>query len=94
MVDKRLWLGNLIFRCKHKLTTKDKLVASYLFFSPEFKEGNCYKIPTKYQSVAHAISYFSGLKVRTVQKSLGRLSAIGAITFITDYHFILETVNE
>lgn len=90
MVDKKEWLGNLLFRCKHKLTTKDKLVASYLLFSPEFRDKNCYIIPNYYESLAHAISYFSGLRLRTVQKSLGRLSGIGFLSIITKHAFILE----
>lgn len=93
MIDKKKWLGHLIFRCRYKLTTKDKLVAAYLSFSPEFKEKNLYRIPNHHQSLAHAISYFSGLRLRTVQKSLGRLSAIGAISFINNHEFILEDIG-
>lgn len=48
---------------------------------------NSFKLKTSY---INAISYYSGLAVRTVQKSLGRLVAVGAITFVTNIHFILE----
>lgn len=88
MNNEEIWLGNLLFGDKYKLTSKDKLVAAYLIYSPH--DGSFFKQPQNFPSLAHAIANFSGLAVRTVQKSLGRLVAVGAITFVTNIHFILE----
>mgnify|MGYP004463716897 CR=1 FL=1 len=88
MNNEKIWLGNILLKDKYKLTSKDKLVATYLIYAPH--DGNFFKQPQNFPSLAHAISYYSGLAVRTVQKSLGRLVAVGAITFVTNIHFILE----
>lgn len=85
------WLGKILFNEKYRLTSKDKLVASYLLFLP--KDGIYLRSPRNYPSLAHAISAYSGLAVRTVQKSLGRLVGIGAVAFVTDVHLILEEVE-
>jgi hypothetical protein len=82
-----LWLSYILFSCPYKLTSKDKLVASYLIFFP--KEDGCHTS----DNIATVISERSGLAIRTVQKSIGRLVAIGAVSFVTDAHFILEEVK-
>lgn len=86
MRDKE-WLAYILFSCPYKLTSKDKLVASFLIYVP--MEENSHKAPN---NLAEIISSNSHLAVRTVQKSLGRLVAIGAVTFVTDSHFILEEI--
>lgn len=81
MFKKLLWLEN-VFYGGEKLTSKDKLVAAFLMTSK--RDGECYLYNP--ESVARN----SGLALRTVQKSIGRLSAIGYITFLTDKAFIFE----
>jgi hypothetical protein len=81
------WLSNILFSHHYKLTSKDKLVATYLTLCA--KEYGFYKAGF---SFALLVSQVSGLAVRTVQKSMGRLTAIGAIKFVTDEHFILENL--
>lgn len=83
-MNEKQWLGYILFNCPYRLTSKDKLVASYLVFFPT--EDGCYKG----DNVANIISDKTGLAIRTVQKSIGRLVAIGAVSFVTDIHFILE----
>lgn len=80
-----LWLSYILFSCPYKLTSKDKLVAVYLTYCP-LKNGL-----HSSDNIAYVISQKSGLAVRTIQKSIGRLVAIGAVSFVTDSHFILET---
>ena len=88
ITEDSLWLFNILYNCRYKLTSKDKLVAAYLTLTP--LEENAHKVSGNF---VQAISASSGLAVRTVQKSLGRLVAIGAVSFLTDYHFILEDVK-
>lgn len=84
-MNENQWLSYILFSCPYKLTSKDKLVATYLTFVP--LEEMMHKAP---KNLAQIISHQSGLAVRTIQKSLGRLVTIGAVTFVTDAHFILE----
>ena len=83
-VDCTIWISHILFSCPYKLTSKDKLVATYLTYFPE--EDGFYKYSQKFTII---VSEQSGLALRTVQKSIGRLSAIGAIKFVTDEHFTL-----
>jgi hypothetical protein len=78
------WLAKLLVNCKFKLTSKDKLVASYLILPKEDCGARRYS--------AVSISELSGLSLRTVHKSVGRLEAIGAISFLTDNHYALEDI--
>lgn len=80
---KIFWLEYVLYIGK-KLTSKDKLVAAYLITSPT--EEGCYIYD------AENIARNSGLAVKTVQKSVGRLSSLGVITFVTDVHYIIEVV--
>lgn len=79
-----IWLSHILFGCPYKLTSKDKLVATYLMYYPE--EDGFYKNSPDFTNI---IAQQSGLAIRTVQKSMGRLTAIGAIKFVTDEHFVL-----
>lgn len=85
-MNDNLWLSYILFSCPHKLTSKDKLVATYLTYFP-IEEGMY-----SGDNVAYVISRQSGLAVRTIQKSIGRLVGIGAVSFVTDSHFILEKI--
>lgn len=83
-VDDMVWLSHILFSCPYKLTSKDKLVATYLIYYPE--EDGFYKYSPDFTNI---IAQQSGLAIRTVQKSIGRLAAIGAIKYVTDEHFTL-----
>lgn len=83
-VNDMVWLSHILFSCPYKLTSKDKLVATYLIYYPE--EDGFYKYSPDFTNI---ISQQSGLAIRTVQKSIGRLAAIGAIKYVTDEHFTL-----
>lgn len=83
-VNDMVWLSHILFSCSHKLTSKDKLVAAFLIYFPE--EDGFFKIG---HDLINIVSQQSGLAVRTIQKSIGRLTAIGAVKFVTDEHFVL-----
>lgn len=83
-VNDMVWLSHILFSCPHKLTSKDKLVATFLIYFP--KEDGFHKIGA---DLINMVSQQSGLAVRTIQKSIGRLTAIGAVKFVTDEHFVL-----
>ena len=83
-----IWLSCLLFSCPHKLTSKDKLVATYMIYGSEDNKGIFKKDPLYTQ----IISEQSGLALRTVQKSMGRLEAIGAIKFVAKDMFVLRRV--
>lgn len=81
-MNRTLWLSYIHFSCPFKLTSKDKLIASYILFAPtNIVAANFVK----------TVSKQSGLKERTVQKSFARLVAIGALILNKDTTF---TVGE
>lgn len=73
MIHTGKWLANILN--SKKLTSKDKLVATYLLISSRQNKDGTYW--GKFQP--QRISYFSGLALRTVQKSFFRLYSISAI---------------
>lgn len=75
----------MFYSNEHKLTSKDKLVAAFLITCPY--DNGCYLYDAK------RIAASSRLAIQTVQKSVGRLEAIGYVSFVTDVHFILEFGN-
>lgn len=78
-MSESLWLSYLLFSCPYRLTSKDKLVASYLYFA------------STDITVAHFISITakqSGLAERTVQKSFARLVGIKAVEIRPNTTFV------
>ena len=54
-----IWLSHILFGCPYKLTSKDKLVATYLIYYPE--EDGFYKNSPDFTNI---IAQQSGLAVR------------------------------
>lgn len=85
LVNRSLWLESLLSKNSgHKLTSKDKLVASYVYLT---KFGVI--LPNRY--FCSQVSYESGLAERTVQKSFARLVNIKAISLQSDGSFLIST---
>lgn len=85
-LNKYDWAKYILLNCSFKLTSKDKLIACYLIYSRQMEENVFY-----YD--AFQISQRSGLALRTVQKSIGRLIGIGSISFLSKRMFKLEEIN-
>lgn len=79
-MDRDLWLSRIHFNCPFKLTSKDKLVASYVLFAP---------IDVRADRFVRVVAKQSGLKERTVQKSFARLVAIGKVVLNADTTFTM-----
>lgn len=75
-------LKKILLCCPYKLTSKDKLVATYLFLRKDIDGVRWYS--------DEAIAQKTGLALRTVHKSVGRLEAIGAISFLYKECFVFE----
>ncbi len=85
LVNRSLWLESLLSKNSgHKLTSKDKLVVSYVYLT---KFGVI--LPDRY--FCRRVSYESGLAERTVQKSFARLVNIKAISLQSDGSFLIST---
>lgn len=86
MNENKEWLTDALM--DGRLTSKDKLVASYLYSLP--KEVFFYKkhapLSIYTDTIYRIISDCSGLHLKTVQKCVGRLRAMKLILFHEEYY--------